>query len=101
MQLFGASTQIALHKGMPVRSSIDYRLYKNNNERVSGLFNPVTYPGGVSWRAMAEFTAMGETANLAARLQAMAEPGTVLIAQDTYDLVKHAFETVPLGARAV
>ena len=49
----------------------------------------------------AEFTAMGETANLAARLQAMAEPGTVLIAQDTYDLVKHAFETVPLGAHAV
>ena len=49
----------------------------------------------------AEFTAMGETANLAARLQAMAEPGTVLIAQDTYELVRHAFETVPLGARQV
>jgi len=49
----------------------------------------------------AEFTAMGETANLAARLQAMAEPGTVLVAQDTYDLVRHAFETVPLGARQV
>src|SRR5690606_7906362 len=49
----------------------------------------------------AECTAMGETANLAARLQAMAEPGTVLSAQDTYDLVKHAFETVPLGAHAV
>lgn len=61
VQLFGASTQIALHKGMPVQSSIDYRLYKNNNERVSGLFNPVRYPGGVSWLAMAEFTAMGQT----------------------------------------
>lgn len=49
----------------------------------------------------AEFTAMGETANLAARLQAMAEPGTVLIAHDTFELVRHAFETVPLGARPV
>ena len=36
-------------------------LYKNNNERVSGLFNPVKYPGGVSWLAQAEFTAMGQT----------------------------------------
>src|SRR5690606_40432743 len=49
----------------------------------------------------AEFTAMGETANLAARLQGMADPGSVVIAQDTFDLVKDAFETVPLGARAV
>ena len=61
VQLFGASAQIALHKGMPVQSSIDYRLYKNNNERVSGLFNPVKYPGGLSWLAMAELTAMGQT----------------------------------------
>lgn len=61
VQLFGASAQIALHKGMPVQSSIDYRLYKNNNERVSGLFNPVKYPGGLSWLAMAEFTAIGQT----------------------------------------
>lgn len=49
----------------------------------------------------AEFTAMGETANLAARLQGMAEPGSVVIAQDTFDLVQDAFETVPLGAHAV
>lgn len=49
----------------------------------------------------AEFTAMGETANLAARLQAMAEPGSALIAQDTFELVKDAFEIVPLGARTV
>ena len=61
VQLFGASAQVALHKGMPVQSSVDYKLYKNNNERVSGLFNPVKYPGGLSWLAMAEFTALGQT----------------------------------------
>lgn len=61
VQLFGASAQVALHKGMPVQSSVDYKLYKNNNERVSGLFNPVKYPGGTSWLAMAEFTAIGQT----------------------------------------
>ena len=61
VQLFGASAQIALHKGMPVQSSIDYKLYKNNGERISGLFNPVNYPGGLSWLAMAEFTVIGQT----------------------------------------
>lgn len=49
----------------------------------------------------AEFTAMGETANLAARLQGLAEPGTVLVAGDTHALVRDAFEFVPLGARQV
>ena len=43
--LYGASAQVAVHHGMPVQSSIDYKLYKNNNERVSGLFDPVKYPG--------------------------------------------------------
>jgi hypothetical protein len=61
VQLFGASAQVAIHKGMPVQSSVDYKLYKNNNERVSGLFNPVKYPGGVSWLAMAEATMIGQT----------------------------------------
>lgn len=61
VQLFGASAQVAIHKGMPVQSSIDYKLYKNNNERISGLFNPVKYPGGMSWLAMAEGTAIGQT----------------------------------------
>jgi hypothetical protein len=61
VQLFGASAQVAVHKGMPVQSSIDYKLYKNNGERVSGLFNPVKYPGGLAWLAMAEFTGLGQT----------------------------------------
>jgi hypothetical protein len=61
VKLFGASAQIAIHKGMPVQSSIDYRLYKYNGERVSGLFDPVKYPGGVSWLAMSEFTMLAQT----------------------------------------
>lgn len=61
VRLYGASFQAALHQGMPVQSSIDYRLYKNNNERVSGLFDPVKYPGGVAWLAMTEFTVLGQS----------------------------------------
>jgi hypothetical protein len=61
VRLFGASAQVAVHHNMPVQSSIDYKLYKNNNERVSGLFDPVKYPGGLAWLGMAELTAIGQT----------------------------------------
>jgi hypothetical protein len=61
VQLFGASFQLSVHKGMPVQSSVDYRLYKFNDERVSGLFDPVKYPGGLSWLAMSEFTYLAQT----------------------------------------
>ena len=59
--LYGGSAQVSLHKGMPLRSSVDYRLYKFNGEQVSQLFSPEKYPGGLSWLAMAEFTVMGQT----------------------------------------
>ncbi len=43
-------------------------------------------------------TAMGETPNLAARLQAMAEPGTLIVAPSTHQLAGDAFEYVLRGA---
>jgi hypothetical protein len=59
--LYGASAQASVHKGMPLRSSVDYRLYKNNGENVSNLFLPESYPGGLSWLAQSEFTILGQT----------------------------------------
>ncbi|WP_170409137.1 adenylate/guanylate cyclase domain-containing protein [Ruegeria atlantica] len=43
-------------------------------------------------------TAMGETPNLAARLQAMADPGTLIVAPTTHQLAGDAFEYVLRGA---
>lgn len=59
--LVGGSAQVSVFKGMPIRSSVDYRLYKYNGERVSPLFSPERYPGGLSWLAQAELTTMAQT----------------------------------------
>jgi hypothetical protein len=59
--LYGGSAQLSVYKNMPLRSSVDYKLYKNNNESISGLFNPEQYPGGLGWMASSEFTVLGQT----------------------------------------
>ena len=40
---------------------------------------------------------IGATPNLAARLQDKARPGTVLISEDTHELVRGRFAVVPVG----
>ena len=44
-----------------------------------------------------EYTAMGDAVNLAARMQAAAQPGAVLISENTYRFVAPVFDCVDLG----
>ncbi|MBT8407843.1 MAG: AAA family ATPase, partial [Deltaproteobacteria bacterium] len=44
-----------------------------------------------------DYTAMGDTTNLASRLESMASPGSILVSQDTLRLVRDFFEFETLG----
>ena len=48
--------------------------------------------------AKTEYTAMGDTANVASRMQSAADPGTILISGETYHLVRPIFDVMPRGA---
>ena len=61
VQLYGVSAQAAFHQGMPVQSSIDYKLYKYDPERIGRVFQKTKYPGGTQWLAMGEVTYLGQT----------------------------------------
>src|SRR5712691_10593742 len=48
-----------------------------------------------------DYTAVGDTTNLAARMLSLAEPGQIVIAEDTQRAVSGYFVTRPLGAQAI
>lgn len=52
----GGSAQIVFHKGVPVGTSIDFRLYKNDPDMFERFFAPEVYPGGLALTVSLEGT---------------------------------------------
>src|SRR6059036_3982289 len=48
-----------------------------------------------------DYSAVGQTTHLAARMEQMADPGTILVAPSTVRLAESAVQVTPLGARPV
>ena len=69
--------------------------------RVGIATGPVVVGEVIGRGASQETTAVGETPNIAARLQAIAQPGQVLITSETRSLVEGLFDFQSTGAHAL
>jgi class 3 adenylate cyclase len=63
-----------------------------------GLDTGVVVLGEIGGEQRTEYTALGDPVNLACRIQHLAEPGTVVISDCTYQQVHGRFKTEALGA---
>ncbi|GAA4101803.1 adenylate/guanylate cyclase domain-containing protein [Nonomuraea soli] len=62
-----------------------------------GVNTGMALVGNIGSPELRGFNAMGDCVNVAARLQTLAEPGTVVIGQTTLDLVGEGAHVTPLG----
>ena len=62
-----------------------------------GINTGLVVVGQVGSSAVSEYTAMGDSVNVAARMEQTARPGTLQISADTQKLVEGAFNLEPLG----
>jgi len=69
--------------------------------RIGIATGPVVVGDLIGEGASQESAVVGETPNVAARLQALADPGTVIIAPGTHELAGHRFECEDSGTHAL
>ena len=109
MALFGAPVALEDHALRAVQAALAIREtvngYSEQLKRERGIeirlrFGLNTGPvvvGRIGDDLRMDYTAIGDTTNLAARMQALAEPGTIVITEATYRLVEGYVRSEPLG----
>jgi len=95
--------QRAIHTGLGIVEAIanlNTRLEQDKDIRLAvrlGIHTGLVVVGEMGGESRQEQLALGETPNIAARIQGRAEPNTVVMSADTYRLVQGFFECEPLG----
>ena len=109
MALFGAPlahedhAQRACYAALSFQKALaDYgervkKQYGMNFQIRVGLNSGPVVVGSIGDDLRMDYTAIGDTTNLASRMQTMAKPGGVLVSAQTYKLCKDYFEFKPLG----
>jgi class 3 adenylate cyclase len=109
MALFGAPAALedhalrAVQAGLALQETIGgYNAQLQRDHRVQirlrlGLNTGLVVVGRIGDDLRMDYTAVGNTTHLAARLQALAEPGTMLITEATHRLVEGYVHSEPLG----
>jgi adenylate cyclase len=62
-----------------------------------GINTGVVAAGYLGSKHRVEYTVLGDAVNVAARLQDVATPGTILVGEDTYQMVSHSFQFIDRG----
>ena len=113
MALFGAPlahedhAQRAVHAALEMQKAIgrygeDLHIQKGIDLKMRiGVNTGEVVVGAIGDNLRMDYTAQGDTTNLAARLQAMAAPGGILIGEQTYRLVEGDFDFENLGEAQV
>ncbi len=97
----------AVHAGLAIllgMQRLNERLERQRGFRLAvriGIHTGPVVAGAMGAGQRAEHLAVGQTPNIAARLQAMAAPDTVVLGDTTYRLVQGFFECEPLGELAL
>ena len=109
MALFGAPVahedhaQRACYAALAIQKALEG--YSGELERKFGLefkmrvglnSGPVVV-GSIGDDLRMDYTAVGDTTNLAARMESMARPGIILVSRDTHKLARDFFDFEPLG----
>jgi class 3 adenylate cyclase/tetratricopeptide (TPR) repeat protein len=110
MAVFGAPVahendpELAIRSALDMkREMIDYnrkfgaRLEKPLSLHI-GVNSGVVIAGGVGYEKKMDYTVMGDTVNLASRMESTAGHGQIFISMYTYNLVRQVFDVVPHGA---
>jgi class 3 adenylate cyclase len=113
MALFGAPIAHEDHGQRAVRAALgiqralaDYQCDLARHRALTfkvrqGLNSGLVVVGSIGRDLRMDYTAVGDTTNVAARLQQSAEPGQIVIGESTHRLVADYFDTRPLGELAV
>ena len=109
MALFGAPiahedhAQRACHAALAIQRAMEEygdrinRIHGMKFKMRIGLNSGTVVVGSIGDDLRMDYTAMGDTTNLAARLETSAQPGSVLVSGNLYRQTKEFFEFQPLG----
>jgi class 3 adenylate cyclase len=88
----------ACRAGLALQRTMDGIDGANDKPRFRvGINSGPALVGNVGSAELHNFLAIGDTTNVAARLQSFATPGSVVLGQQTYDLVHDSVEVRALG----
>nr|MDJ0804736.1 adenylate/guanylate cyclase domain-containing protein [Desulfobacterales bacterium] len=111
MALFGApvAQEDAPQRAVRAAISIHRDIARFNHQDLSiaplkmriGIHTGPVIVGTLGNEQRVQFKAVGDTVNLASRLEQMAEPGTTLVTEETFKQTRHIFRFKAIGKKAI